>query len=182
MAAWRIPARGRAGARESNSEASLTRQATIFVHPAAMALQATALDEDDQELLAVARTVIGDNYEHDRHEIGAAVRMGDGRVFAGVHVEANVGRIAVCAEAVALGAALSAGARDVRTVVAVAQPPPPNAAGAEPWVVAPCGMCRELISDFGPDAWVIVPSAGGSTAKVRVLDLLPVKYTGARPR
>jgi cytidine deaminase len=34
--------------------------------------------------------------------------MSDGRVFVGVHVEAHVGRITLCAEAVALGAALSA--------------------------------------------------------------------------
>jgi cytidine deaminase len=145
-----------------------------------MALRATALDEDDQRLVAAARRVIADNYEPDRHHIGAAVRMADGRVFGGVHVEAYVGRITLCAEAVALGAALSAGARDVRTVVAVAHSPRTNASLAA-WVVAPCGMCRELISDFGPGAWVIVPSAAGSPGKVRVLDLLPLRYTREGP-
>jgi cytidine deaminase len=93
-------------------------------------------------------------------------------VFVGVHVEANVGRIALCAEAVALGAALSAGARGVETIVAVAHPAAHQARG-EAWVVAPCGMCSELLSDFGPDAWVILPSADGSLVKVGVLDLLP---------
>jgi cytidine deaminase len=37
-------------------------------------------------------------------------------------------------------------------------------------------MCRELISDFGPDAWVILPSVAGPPEKVPVLDLLPAKY------
>jgi hypothetical protein len=41
----------------------------------------------------------------------------------------------------------------------------------------PCGMCRELISDFGLDAWVIIPSVDGPPRKVAVLDLLPEKYT-----
>jgi cytidine deaminase len=88
-----------------------------------MSLRSIALTDGDEELLTAARRVIGDNYEDGRHHIGAAVRMRDGRVFVGVHVETYVGRITLCAEAVALGTALSAGARGVRgvdTVVAVA--------------------------------------------------------------
>ena len=139
-----------------------------------------ALTDSDEELVAAARQVIGDNYEHGRHHVGAAVRMRDGQVFVGVHVEANVGRIALCAEAVALGTALSAGARGIETVVAVAHPAP-HESPAEAWVVAPCGMCRELISDFGSDALVIMPSTQGPPAKVGVLDLLPAKYSRQRP-
>jgi cytidine deaminase len=46
------------------------------------------------------------------------------------------------------------GARDGDTVVAVAHPHDSVGVAA---VVAPCGMCRELISDVGREAWVIVP-------------------------
>ena len=145
-----------------------------------MALRAMALAEGDVELVAAAQRVIGDNYEQDRHHIGAAVRMRDGRVFVGVHVEANVGRITLCAEAVALAAALSAGARGVETVVAVAHPGA-DESPVHAWVVAPCGMCRELISDFGPDAWVIMPSAEGPPVRIAVMDLLPAKYSRRRP-
>ncbi|MEA2243802.1 MAG: cytidine deaminase [Solirubrobacteraceae bacterium] len=66
----------------------------------------------------------------------------------------------------------SAGARGVETVVAVAHEPQ-----AEASVMSPCGMCRELISDFGLDAWVIIPSVDGPPRKVVVLDLLPERYT-----
>lgn len=41
--------------------------------------------------------------------------------------------------------------------------------------VAPCGMCRELISDYSPTARVIVPSATGPVI-VGVRELLPNKY------
>jgi cytidine deaminase len=42
-------------------------------------------------------------------------------------------------------------------------------------VVSPCGMCRELISDYSPDARVIVP--GKRSAEVlSIRDLLPLKY------
>jgi cytidine deaminase len=146
------------------------------VHPGGMPLRTHALTADDERLVTAARRVIGDNYEPERHHIGAAVRMRDGRVFAGVHVEGYVGRITLCAEAVALGAALSAGARGVATVVAVAHEP-----GGDGPVVSPCGMCRELISDYGLDARVIVPSVQGPPRKVAVLDLLPAKYARGDP-
>jgi cytidine deaminase len=142
-------------------------------------MRAVALAEGDELLLAAARQVIAANYEHDRHHIGAAVRMSDGRVFVGVHVEAHVGRIMLCAEAVALGAALSAGARGAETAVAVALPD--AGANGDARAVTPCWMCRELISDFGPEAWVIIPAADGGLTKVPVLDLLPAKYGRDRP-
>jgi hypothetical protein len=66
----------------------------------------------------------------------------------------------------------AAGARGVEEVVAVAHEPQ-----AEAPVVSPCGMCRELISDFGLDAWVIIPSVDGPPREVAVLDLLPEMYT-----
>lgn len=141
-----------------------------------MPLHSIPLTANDRKLVASARQLIAANYEEGRHQIGAAVRMRDGSVFASIHVEAHVGRVALCAEAVALGAALSGGARDIEIIVAVAHPGPHDNE-AEAWVVPPCGMCRELISDFGPDAWVILSAGNGPSTKVPVLDLLPAKYT-----
>jgi cytidine deaminase len=141
----------------------------------AMSFGTAPLTTEDQELLEAAQEVIAANYEPERHRLGAAVRMGDGRVFTGVHVEAYVGRVTLCAEAVAIGAALSAGARDVQRIVAVAQCD--GEARPSATVVAPCGMCRELIGDFGPDARVIVPTADGPPGTALIGDLLPAKYT-----
>ena len=141
-----------------------------------MALNTQPLEEADLPLLDAARQVIRDNYEYGRFHVGAAVRMGDGRVFTGIHVEANVGRVTLCAEAVAIGTALSAGSREVRSIVAVMHHRPHEEPG-HPAVITPCGMCRELISDFGPEAWVVIPAADGTPMRVPVLDLLPVKYS-----
>ena len=75
-----------------------------------------------------------------------------------MHLEATVGRIALCAEAVALGrAATEAGDTEVDTIVAVYHPGP-DAADQTARVVAPCGMCRELIADYAPNARVLVPA------------------------
>jgi cytidine deaminase len=42
-------------------------------------------------------------------------------------------------------------------------------------VVSPCGACREMITDYAPDALVIVPGPIGPV-KVPVRALLPVPY------
>lgn len=125
------------------------------------------LTPQDQDLIRAAREIIALRYREGWHEIGAALRTRSGRLFSAVHLEANVGRIAVCAEAVAIGMAASAGDTAIDTIVAV------DPSGS---VVAPCGMCRELISDYAPGAAVIVPGAAG-LERVPVLDLLPNKYT-----
>ena len=134
-----------------------------------------SLTYSDQALIEAARDVIVANYEYGRHHLGAAVLMTDGRVFTGVHLEANVGRVAVCAEAIAIGNAISAGSRGIDLIVAVSHPHLDDTP-KEPWVVAPCGICRELISDYGINADVIIPGEDG-LIKVPVISLLPAKYT-----
>jgi cytidine deaminase len=147
-------------------------------------MRAEALTAVDVRLIDAAHQVIADNFDPGRHHLGAAVRMGDGRVFTGIHVEAHVGRITLCAEAVAIGTALSAGSRDIQAIVAVAHPrageSDRDAPVRSPLVVAPCGMCRELISDFGPGAWVVIPGDDDAPVRVPVHELLPVKYARRR--
>lgn len=136
------------------------------------AMEETSLEPPDLELVRLAREVIAGNYEYERHAVGAAVRMASGRVFTGIHVEATIGRMTICAETVALGAALSQGERDIDTIVAIAHPHV-HEARTEGWVTPPCGMCRELIKDYGPNAHVIVPGDVGGVEKVSVSELLP---------
>jgi cytidine deaminase len=137
-------------------------------------LRVIDLEEKDYELIRAAEQVIEKNYIYGKHHIGAAVRTKSGKIHAGVHLEANVGRIAVCGEAVALGKSISEGDHDIETIVAVAHPHPHEDI-EKCWVVAPCGMCRELISDYGKDTMVILPYHG-KNVKCNVMELLPEKY------
>lgn len=141
-------------------------------------LKVRPLENRDYELIKEAEEVIEKNYRYGRHHIGAAVRTTSGHVFAAVHVEANVGRITVCGEAMALGKAISEGEHEFETIVAVAHPHP-NEDAKKCWVVAPCGMCRELISDYGKDTDVII-SYNGELIKCNVMELLPEKYASDR--
>jgi len=65
----------------------------------------------------------------------------------------------------------AAGDTDISVIVTVNR-------GGE--VVAPCGICRELISDYAPDAAVIVPGAEGPE-RVSIRTLLPNKYARTTP-
>ncbi len=104
------------------------------------------------------------------------MRTRSGKIFTGVNLDAYLGRMAVCAEAVALGrAVVDRGDAGIETIVAVRHPPPEEKDQTIA-VVSPCGACRELIFDYDPKARVIVPS-GKSPAVVPIGDLLPNKYS-----
>ncbi|ENB9401163.1 TPA: cytidine deaminase [Bacillus paranthracis] len=127
-------------------------------------LHVIRLNSEDYDLIKAAEKVIKKNYKYGCHHIGSAV-----------HVEANVGRITVCGEAMAIGKSISEGYHEFDTIVAVAHPHPHEDI-EKCWVVAPCGMCRELISDYGKNTNVIL-SYNGELVKCNVMELLPEKYT-----
>ncbi|GAA4725166.1 cytidine deaminase [Phytohabitans rumicis] len=126
----------------------------------------------DAELLTRAQELLRRVWTAGRHEVATALRTADGGVHVGVHVEGSCRRSSICAEGVALGAALSSGTPlRVDSVVSVQVKPADRFR-----VIAPCGVCRELISDYSPDAriWLTSPASDEIVAR-RALDLLPEK-------
>jgi cytidine deaminase len=128
------------------------------------------LAASDRRLVAAASDAIRAAYVPDWQHIGAALRTASGRVFEGVNLDAYVGRCAVCAEAVVLGAAYASGERAFDAIVAVRW-----VGRGEPVVVTPCGICRELLSDYG-DPYVIHADARGRLVRTRASALLPERY------
>ena len=134
------------------------------------------LGKADRELIAAATAAIRRCYRDDWQEVGAALRTRSGKIFTGVNLDAYLGRMAVCAEAVALGrAVVDLGDAGIETIVAVRHPPP-GEKDQTIAVVSPCGACRELIFDYDPKARVIVPN-GKAQAVVPIAELLPNKYS-----
>ena len=137
------------------------------------------LSKKDRELIAAARDAIAKRYRDEWQEVGAALRTRDGRVVTGVNIDAYLGRMAVCAEAVALGRAITdTGETGIDTIVAVRHPKPTES-DQEVAVVSPCGSCRELIWDYDRNARVIVPGENGPTI-ASISELLPNKYRRER--
>ena len=132
------------------------------------------LDERDRALVAAARDVLRRHYRPFWPMVSAALRSRDGRIWTGVHLGATVGRLSVCAEAVALGRAILDGDGTVECAVAVRHPKPDEADRAIA-VVSPCGACREMLVDFDPDASVIV-GPDDALRRVPIRELLPTPY------
>jgi cytidine deaminase len=123
-------------------------------------------DEQDRALIAAAAGLLACRYRTDRHEVGAALRTRSGRVYAAVNVDTRLRRASTCAEAVALGMAAAADDLDITAVVAV---------NREGRVVSPCGVCREMLADYAPQARILVPGNGTPEA-MAIAELLPRRY------
>jgi len=95
----------------------------------------------DLALVEAARNVLLRHYKPFWHMVAAAMRSHDGRVWTGIHLGATVGRMQICAEAVALGRVILEGDGTVECAVAVRHPKS-HEASQELAVVAPCGGCR----------------------------------------
>ena len=132
------------------------------------------LDAADHLLIEAARAVLLRHYRPFWHTVSAAIRSRDGRIWTGIHLGATVGRLSICAEAVALGRVVMDGDATVECVVALRHPKPDEAI-QEIAVVSPCGACRENLTDYDPAATVILHGPHG-LHKLPVRTLLPAPY------
>lgn len=131
------------------------------------------MSQQDIRLLEIAQELLERVWVQGRHEVATALRTLDGAVYTGVHVEGSCRRSSICAEGVAMGTARAGLQRGVpllvESVVSVQIKP-----AGQFRIIAPCGVCRELISDYSPDARVWITSDAGVEA-IAALDLLPSK-------
>lgn len=132
------------------------------------------LDAADHLLIEAARAVLLRHYRPFWHTVSAAIRSRDGRIWTGIHLGATVGRLSICAEAVALGRVVMDGDATVECVVALRHPKPDETV-QEIAVVSPCGACRENLTDYDPAATVILLGPHG-LHKLPVRTLLPLPY------
>ena len=109
-----------------------------------------SLDLDLEVLEAAARAVRERAYApYSNFWVGAALRAENGEIFVGCNVENASYGATICAERSAILAMVAAGQR-VITALAVFT-------DAEP-LAMPCGMCRQVISEFQRDARLLVAS------------------------
>jgi cytidine deaminase len=131
------------------------------------------MSADDVDLLRAAEALLARTWIDGRHQVATALRTTDGRIHTGVHLEGSCRRSSICAEGVAMGAARGALPPDaplaIDAVVSVQIKP-----AGQFRIIAPCGVCRELISDYCPDARIWMTSDDGIVCE-RALDLLPHK-------
>jgi cytidine deaminase len=107
-------------------------------------------------------------YSH--FHVGAALEADDGTVFTGCNVENASYGGTICAERTAAVTAVAAGKKKFRRIAVASD-------ATEP--VAPCGLCRQFLAEFGTALTVVSVGTGGKTKSWTLAELLPSAFTGA---
>ncbi len=120
-----------------------------------------------QKLKAAAKTAVGRAYApYSRFHVGAAILTSSGKIYSGCNVENASYGLTNCAERTAIFNAVSAGEKKLKVeCVAVFTPTKTP--------TAPCGACRQVIHEFGPNARVVSFCAGREEIDVTIGTLLP---------
>jgi cytidine deaminase len=100
---------------------------------------------------------------YSKYAVGAALIAESGKIYSGVNVENAAYPTGICAERTAVFKAISDGERKFEAIVIVSE----NGG-------APCGSCRQVLSEFGLDIIVITADIEGKVVQEMTLrELLP---------
>jgi cytidine deaminase len=106
------------------------------------------LPAEQAALVAAARAVRERAYApYSSFRVGAALRAENGAIFLGCNVENASYGATICAERTAILTMVAAGLRSVESIAVFTD--------AET-LAMPCGLCRQVISEFQRDAVLIV--------------------------
>ena len=133
----------------------------------------TAISKSEQgRLLREAERVSERAYApFSKFFVGCAILTSDGKTYVGCNVENSSFGLTNCAERTAIFTAIAdkgdGKKLDLRAVVVV------NRDGVP---CAPCGACRQVIFEFGPNAVVIYRGENGQILQTPITELLPVGF------
>ncbi len=124
---------------------------------------------DDDDIVAAARAAMARAHApYSSFKVGAAVRGGSGRLYAGCNVENAAYSQGWCAEASAIAAMVMAG--ETRIVEAAVM-------GGGDALCTPCGGCRQKLHEFaGGDLPIHVCGPEGVRRTVTLSELLPLAF------
>src|SRR5438874_9507814 len=123
------------------------------------------MDTQFDDLVALALAARSKAYApYSKFAVGAAIKCKSGAVFVGANIDNRAFGLTICAERVAMGAAVAAGERDFLAIAV-------TAASDEP--IAPCGACRQFLAEFTPDLIIVTATVGGDRKIENLSRLLP---------
>lgn len=126
----------------------------------------------DKELLQIATAARENSYApYSRFKVGAALLAKSGKVYTGANIE-NAGYTpTVCAERVAFFTAVHQGERGFLKIAIV------GAKDGEPaGFCAPCGVCRQVMSEFCNDDFQIILGTADKTTVYTLKEILPERF------
>lgn len=106
------------------------------------------------------------------YSVGAALLCNDGRVYRGCNIENVSYPAGNCAERTAIFNAVSNGSKDFCAIAIVG-----GKNGQKPDDCPPCGICRQVLSEFCDDDFCVILSKGENHYKLYHLsELLPLQF------
>ncbi|MBA2706780.1 MAG: cytidine deaminase [Gemmatimonadaceae bacterium] len=104
---------------------------------------------------------------YSNFRVGAAIQASDGSIVAGCNVENAAYGEALCAERVAIAAAVAQGMKSFNEIAIASESDEPS---------PPCGSCRQTMSEFAPHLRITSYAKNGKQTTWRLGDLLPEAF------
>lgn len=133
-------------------------------------------DEDKRELCKAALKARERSYcPYSRFAVGAAVLTVDGKIYTGCNIENSAFSPSVCAERVAVSKAVSEGFTRFLAIAVAGGPAGSGLSGLS--YCPPCGVCRQVLSEFcSPELTVLLAGGGDDYKEMTLGDLLPLQF------
>lgn len=103
---------------------------------------------------------------YSKFRVGAAVLMKDGNIYTGCNIEISSYSPTICGERTAIFKGVSEGSREIEKIAIVGDANP----------TFPCGVCRQVIREFGKDAKIIIANTEDDYREYDLEQLLPNSF------
>lgn len=124
---------------------------------------------EDKVLVEKAREGMKNSYSpYSNFKVGAAIVTSTGEVFTGCNIENSSFGVSNCAERTALFKAVSEGHKRFSKIAIISDSKDHT---------APCGVCRQALSEFSLNIEVILANTNGDYIKKTLKELLPLAFT-----
>ena len=130
-----------------------------------------------RELITTALETRKRSYSpYSKYAVGAAVLAESGRIYGGCNIENASYGATVCAERVAIFSAVAAGEKKITALAVVGGPA--DAGGVMPDEASPCGICRQVMREFGDPAEmeIVIAKSINDYRIFKLAELLPESF------
>jgi cytidine deaminase len=104
---------------------------------------------------------------YSKFAVGAAILSSDGQIYRGCNVENASFGLTMCAERNAVFRAIEQGMTSIRAMALYTPTSTPT---------APCGACRQVLSEFGGNIQIRCYGNGPIITKTSIAEMLPLAF------
>ena len=136
-----------------------------------------------RNLIRAAKGKLADSYApYSKFHVAAALLASDGTIYTGINIENASYGLCNCAERTAIFSAVEKGVKDFTAICIMGAPEEEVqsiiSGGAAKDYCPPCGACRQVMSEFCKEDFVVVLAKSEEDYKTYTLgELLPVSFS-----